>query len=1133
MKKFIFVLFSFFLLIVLVFQFLNTSTTSQLDTDNLTYKNDYTTNSDIVPEDDVGAIALSFKNNIKNNFEYNFSGLYIKEKITLSFKEIFNDYKIAPKYMWTNSDRQKALCFYNNTLYIIDCLTNKITSEYNFVYNDSQLQLTDVNGYIFIYLCDFKYYYEKLDDIVADRDEIIDTEVVEHIDSEDENISDLERIFKHPVIVFLCENIFEIIIFSALPTFLMFLFLKNHISYILYKKYKEKLKSKLFLEEHSWYGDNNPIDIYVSAKIFEKGTYEEYDLLQFFSASILNKTSNYVILGNAGEGKTFSLYRLTLAILECFSYSKSCKKEYKKFKKLVPVFLNFIKLSKCNDNEEIIELIYEKIFEVADIKNTLTANIFGLFKKEKIIKKIERYLLLGKFVILIDGYDELNSQEKRLETSRVVIDFMNEYRGCNFIMTSRTQIYENEQFSNINSEHMLYLSPLSKDKIHKFISKWKYPKGKSYYDLYNKIINSQQIEEMVTNPLLLTMITHTYSNSETIEFQTKTKLYKDCCECLLSKWQEKKFLVKRIYSKDTIGNIQIKLELLSLLAFELFTTRQKHLEEKDIIDLWNNSKYAKGYFNGQTKNVLYEFVANSGIIEKTDNCIKFHHNSFYEYFVALYMMNNNYDIKKLYYDIRQNSQILFYYFSMGCDENIVNEFISNNLKNIKLLSNIILERKISNNHIVNDLIIEFFNNMNFADINDTQTIGYIAQKYPVFISEIERFLTKKLLTTFDPKERVNIIISLMSFSNKKSFRDLYNALDNKLNLKTLIDYSGESINEHVCEIVNILNPDEKYEFIEELAKSFRFEAIYNLYLSEKVEIKYLGIAGLLYLTKESELLNLLHAKKFFEMLDETSKIAIKEFSGKYPWKKHMLSDDAINNLFALIYLGGQAVFNEIKLNPDLIENKVNFLICSYISESKNEVYFELLKIDSISIKSIIELNYHWNLNSMGKRMHFKQGLVDAVAINRVINIAYFMMVVVMMLFTIFSYININEITIKNWEVDESAFDFSLILFDSLYLISLGSIYFAIKFVFYMFKKIDYSKVINFLYLSVSFIFDIIFNFLTFNMHFRIIFYVFSLINCGLEILKHKNNYPSFREPQYSKIVNYLNDEYNFNDIYVG
>ena len=37
----------------------------------------------------------------------------------------------------------------------------------------------------------------------------------------------------------------------------------------------------------------------------------------------------------------------------------------------------------------------------------------------------------------------------------------------------------------------------------------------------------------------------------------------------------------------------------------------------------------------------------------------------------------------------------------------------------------------------------------------------------------------------------------------------------------------------------------------------------------------------------------------------------------------------------------------------------------------------------------------------------------------------------------------------------------------------------------------------------------------------------------LEIIKHKNNYPSLKEPQYSKIINFLNDEYHFNDIHIG
>lgn len=160
-------------------------------------------------------------------------------------------------------------------------------------------------------------------------------------------------------------------------------------------------------------------------------------------------------------------------------------------------------------------------------------------------QKIDRELYKGKFLVLIDGYDEVNDEEK-VRISQILLEFVKEYQKCYVIITSRTAVYANEKFNDISENRILRLAPLNKEKILEFLLKWNFEGEQSQWEIYERIVNNYQLERLAQNPLLLTLIAYLYEKEELVVPKTISDFYDNSMNCLLEDWEEqKKTLVNR------------------------------------------------------------------------------------------------------------------------------------------------------------------------------------------------------------------------------------------------------------------------------------------------------------------------------------------------------------------------------------------------------------------------------------------------------------------------------------------------------------------------------------------------------------------------------------------------------------
>ena len=102
---------------ICVFQMTTNSSTFKIDADNLKFKNDYTTNYDVFPQQITNNMIMS-KTGFPSSIDLNLSGQYVKEKIPFQVKELLKD-TAAENYIWLNASYEIALCFIEDNLYII------------------------------------------------------------------------------------------------------------------------------------------------------------------------------------------------------------------------------------------------------------------------------------------------------------------------------------------------------------------------------------------------------------------------------------------------------------------------------------------------------------------------------------------------------------------------------------------------------------------------------------------------------------------------------------------------------------------------------------------------------------------------------------------------------------------------------------------------------------------------------------------------------------------------------------------------------------------------------------------------------------------------------------------------------
>ncbi len=368
---------------------------------------------------------------------------------------------------------------------------------------------------------------------------------------------------------------------------------------------------------------------------------------------------------------------------------------------------------------------------------SLVEYIFHIISKDSFqcpLKFIENKLATGKFLILLDEFDEELKNQQEIKWQIETFANQQRYKKNKIVVTSKPTTIELTNFKQFellelnNTQQRLFLeSKIIKE------SNFDFERCK---ELIMVIEQDNRIKHLARNPLLLTFIYHIFKRNLELP-KRRVELYKLCINLILDR--------------------DVNIEVLKNVAYYYSVNRLRELDIKPLLEII-----------GGNVELLKEF---NGIIrEKTQTTYEFIHITFQEYLTAEYIKNK--DREQILFENLGDywwEGIILFYAELIDD---ASSFIKDVLKtNGEIASKCLLEVKMLNDDVQCEVLKKL---IEISDGGDKKLFDKVFESFSY--EDINHILIQGLSFTTDRELRYRLVKLLAKGFKEGNVRELFDAM---------------------------------------------------------------------------------------------------------------------------------------------------------------------------------------------------------------------------------------------------------------------------------------------------------------------------------------------------------------------
>jgi hypothetical protein len=337
-----------------------------------------------------------------------------------------------------------------------------------------------------------------------------------------------------------------------------------------------------------------------------RGTFEKIpDFEQIPINGVLSrKESLFIILGEAGSGKSTSLRRI--AYLTCERSLTADNED----NIVIPILLRANDVYTSSDKNLLDITINETIRISPDSKPCFTPED---------LKK-------GRALILIDALDEVGDNEKRNVVLKLIKNFHSINPKCKILLTSRDYSYIQE-LSDLREYRRYRVSSIDwkqADKIIKRLQSGKTLPRESSKELLRRL---QEVHGIELNPLLVTVFVATSDYSKTDIPANITELFKKYTEMMLGRWDSSKGLAHQFHAP-------LKDFLMQKIGFEMHRRKSTSISLDECTRILKHELESRGHKKADIRQLIDEMLNRSGLFRQLGETIEFRHLLIQEFYAG-------------------------------------------------------------------------------------------------------------------------------------------------------------------------------------------------------------------------------------------------------------------------------------------------------------------------------------------------------------------------------------------------------------------------------------------------------------------------------------------------------------------